>query len=520
MASVRCLDEALGYTSYDGAGAASASIPKQGRILRNIVEGADMVMSHILHFYHLAALDYLDTQVAGSLLKGVSYWDPTAASGRTDVIGGATGTTSATVNIIITHYVWALNMRRKAHELAAWASGKQPHTPFLIPGGVTAISTDAMTAAMDALLGTATATTSSTTLLSFIKNVYFDDVTTVAKLLSSTLLVGTAADGVGAGCKKYLAYGTFPYSGAAIGQPINDLTKGLLRGGYLDTTTTVLSGAPWGWTLTDVDKWKIKEQIKYSHYESGLAAAADYDNRGPWEGVTKVDYKKPVTGGTPANSYSWGKAPRYNGNVCEVGPLARVLVNYAANNTPVVDTVNDYMSGTLGLSVSANIPNLRSVLGRHAARMLECKIVAGQLQSWMAELGAATSLTGQTYRHRDLPTFSATGAGFTEAPRGALSHWIRVDGKKISNYQCVVPTTWNVSPKGTDGINGPIEQALSGTSVSTTGAGDANHLLKLTRIIRSFDPCIACTVHVVSPDKKTVAKFEIGTAASTSCNSK
>ena len=147
-----------------------------------------------------------------------------------------------------------------------------------------------------------------------------------------------------------------------------------------------------------------------------------------------------------------------------------MLVNYVAGNQPVKDVVNDFVTGTLKLGLE-NIPNLRSVLGRHAARALECKIVANQLPIWIAELGT-TAGTGVTYRHRNLPTFSATGAGFTEAPRGALSHWIRIDGKKISNYQCVVPTTWNVSPKGTDGEHGPIEHALSGTNVANTGIRD------------------------------------------------
>ena len=269
MASVRCLDEALGYTSY--ADNAPSGIPQQGRILRNIVEGADMVMSHILHFYHLAALDYLDTQVDGSLLRGVSYWDPTAASGRTaDTINA-----SGTVNTIITHYIWALNMRRKAHELAAYASGKQPHTPFLIPGGVTAVSTAAMTAAMDALLGTESDTTSSTQLLPFIKNVYVEDVATVARLLSSVLLTGPASGGLGEGCKRYLAYGTFPTSAGPIGRPINSTTEGLLVGGVLDTTTTSTTAYPfgWGWEAANIDKWKITEEIGYSHYDDGAPGA-------------------------------------------------------------------------------------------------------------------------------------------------------------------------------------------------------------------------------------------------------
>jgi len=501
MASVRCLDSAFGY---DGYGSGATDIPDQGRILRNIVEGADMVMSHILHFYHLAALDYIDTDTPGSIIENQSPWSPAATRNRTDVVGPSLGG-SALVNTLVLNYVGALNVRRKCHELAAYISGKQPHTPAFIPGGITSVVDDAAISAMsDLITGDGG---SWPGIIDFVDNTYIPDVVTVAKALSGSLLVGAASAGVGEGCKKYLAYGTFPNLNAPVGEPLN-AGEGLLIGGFLNTDGISLGS----WNASAVDKWKIKEYIKYSHYEKGLLNA--YDGLLPINGVTKVDYQK-VTNGSPSASYSWAKAPRYVSgsevHVCEVGPLARVLVNYARGNEAVVYAVNNLLTGALAPLTTANVPNLRSVLGRHAARALECSIIANTIPSWITSLTPNTS----AYRHLNIPTSSATGAGFTEAPRGALSHWIRIDGKKISNYQCVVPTTWNVSPKDTNGQHGPIEHAISGTSVATTA-----DYIKMTRIIRSFDPCIACTVHVVSPDKKKVTKFEVGTASSTFCNSK
>jgi hydrogenase large subunit len=169
---------------------------------------------------------------------------------------------------------------------------------------------------------------------------------------------------------------------------------------------------------------------------------------------------------------------------------------------PFTTTVNQFITGTLGLTLSVALPALRSVLGRHAARALECNVIADAMTGWISSLSTTTA-TGQTYRHRNIPRIS-TGAGLTEAPRGALGHWIRIDGKKVSNYQCVVPTTWNAGPKDTAGNMGPIEQAINGTAWTSDPAGRT----RIGRIIRSFDPCIACAVHMVKPNGEVV-KFDI-----------
>jgi hydrogenase large subunit len=474
MASVRCLDDALGF---DGFGDGATEIPQQGRIMRNLIEGADMVMSHILHFYHLAALDYINTD--STAISGQSPWYP--KDNTADMVG------APLASILVGHYVTALNIRRETHRMIAYADGKHPCTPALIPGGVTNIVRSNLASNMQAILGTS-ASPSVTSIRSFIDNVYIPDVVTVAKAFSGDLLVGNPADGVGRGTKKFLAYGSFPDGTGSL----------FITGGFLDATGPV---GGWAGSTQPLDTNNIKEYIRYSYYNEGGGA---YDGLHPTVGVTQPQYGK-------TGAYSWLKAPRYvvgsTKHVCEVGPLARVMVNYCAGVEPWVSTVNNFITGTLGLGLVAGLTNMPSVLGRHAARALECKAIADTMAaSWIPALTVTTTAAEtRTYRHRNLPRFPATGEGLTEAPRGALGHWIKVDGKKISNYQCVVPSTWNMSPKDTDGQPSTLELALSGTLVSDDAAGRT----RVGRIIRSFDPCIACAVHIVSPDKKTISKFEV-----------
>jgi len=469
MASVRCVDNALGFTQdaagMTSVGTAATDIPVQGNHLRNLIEGADLVMSHILHFYHLAALDYINT--TGTPVDSQAPW----SNGKDNTADMVTGTLATA---LVLQYVTALDIRREAHRMAAYASGKQPCTPSLIPGGVTKVVDANLVTNMSSLL---------TGIRSFIDNTYIPTVVTVAQAFSGTLLVGSDADGVGRGCKKYLAYGTFPQADGSQA----------LTGGFVNAT-----GA-WPWTVTALDPANIREHIKYSFYDEGVLGV--YDQLHPSAGVTKPLFGK-------ADAYSWLKAPRYHVgtdvHVCEVGPLARMIVNTVANVEPWASTVTNFITGTLGLPLTTGVTNLPSVLGRHAARALECKGTADLMAGWLGQL-TTTATTGETYRHRNIPTATTSGYGLTEAPRGALGHWISISGTKVTSYQAVVPTTWNGSPKDETGQNGPIEQAIKGTLLTD----DATGRTKVGRIVRSFDPCIACAVHIVSPDKKTISKFEV-----------
>jgi len=475
MASVRSVDAAFNFTTTAGTGA--NQIPVMGNTLRNLIEGADLVMSHILHFYHLTALDYINTDT--SILNGVAPWG-NGKDNTSDMV------TSGTANYLIGNYVQGLNIRRKAHELAAYIDGKHPCQPALIPGGVTKVVDANLKTNLMALLGdTANISTanSGTNIRSFIKYCYVPDVVTVAKAFSGSLLIGNEGDGVGAGCKRYLAYGTFPDAAG---------TK-FISGGFLDTSSDA-------WVPATLDVDAITESVAYSRYDDGC------EGLHPSAGATLPSPSKINSKGA---AYSWLKAPMYNGLVAEVGPLARVLVNYAANVEPWKSTVDSFLT-SIGLAsgTAGNVPNLRSVLGRHAARALECNAVADQMVGWINSL-TTTGTTGETYRHRDIPR-TGTGYGLTEAPRGALGHWITINGKKIASYQCVVPTTWNARPRDINDNMGPMEHALSGINIGTTAGTTAmSARIKTGRIVRSFDPCIACAVHVVSPDKEKVLKFEL-----------
>jgi hydrogenase large subunit len=489
MASVRCIDNVLGFqhgtAGFSKVGTGGDEIPADGNELRNLIEGADLVMSNILHFYHLAALDYININYTDCPISGHSPWAP---KDNVNKMVGSTAATTGLATALILEYVAALNIRRRCHEMAALMSGKHPCQAALIPGGVTKTVDTALTGRLSSLLGT-TSGPSGTSIRSFIHNVYIPTVVTVAKTFSGDLLAAASPrNGVGRGTGKFIAYGTFPDSSDNL----------YVTGGFLNATASTTAS----WTAYELNQANIKEHVTYSKYDAG--AGNIYSQLHPSVGVTKPD-------ATKSGAYSWLKAPRYhtgtgsaNCHVCEVGPLARVLVNVVKNVAPWPASTSTLFS-LLALPFNATtVPLLKSTIGRHGARALETMIIADAMTGWITNLNT-TSTTGQTYRHRNIPRLSTTGFGLTEAPRGALGHWCRIDGKKISNYQCVVPTTWNASPKDDYHQMGPIESCLSGVTYTEDATGRTN----VGRVVRAFDPCIACAVHVVSPDKKKVTKFMV-----------
>jgi Ni,Fe-hydrogenase I large subunit len=289
---------------------------------------------------------------------------------------------------------------------------------------------------------------------SFIDNVYIPDVVAVAKAYPHYWEIGK-------GCGNLLAYGVFEEN--------NEGTQKYISGGaYIDGETYPL------------DPQKIAENVKYSRYssKSGL-----HPSQG--ETIPKPDKK---------NAYSWLKSPRYDNKVCEVGPLARMAVNHLqGTNAAASKLVSDTLK-QLNLPVTA----LFSVLGRHAARALECKVVADKCADWIMQLDPSKPV----HTKFEIPD-QATGMGLTGGPRGALGHWISIKDKKIDRYQCVVPTTWNASPKDDKKQPGPIEQALMGTPVA-----DSDNPIEPCRVVRSFDPCLACAIHIIEPEKD-VKKFKV-----------
>lgn len=399
MASMLCLDDAFGVKP-----------PPNGRIVRNLIQGANYLQSHILHFYHLAALDYVKGPETPPFIPRYEgdYRLPKEINDKA-----------------VEHYLQALTIRKKAHEMLAIFGAKMPHVTVFTAGGVTEGVTSEKIGQFKQYLQEIT---------SFVDNVYVPDVLAVAKFY------GDDGFSIGTGCKNMLAYGAFKLTDEDDPDGQKQLFK---RGCYANGQ------------FAPVDKNKITEEVKYSWFADSTTG------RYPGEGATE-----PAPG--KSGAYSWLKAPRYNGLPYEVGPLARQWVGKQKD--------------VLGLGEKAF-----SVLGRHFARALETSQVAHAMFDWLDQL-----VPGEpTFTPFDVPQ-EGMGVGLHEAPRGALGHWITIRDHRIDNYQAVVPTTWNGGPRDDRGQRGPIEEALVGSPVK-----DPNNPFELVRIVRSFDPCIACAVHVL-----------------------
>jgi hydrogenase large subunit len=451
-------------------------------------------MSHITHLYHLSALDFINT----TSFPGMAPWLPSYT--KADMLDGSTGLGKT----LVLHYVNALTMRRKLHTAGALFSGRQPIQNALVPGGVTTllsstyphnpVATDydqygpynvsATKSKFKVLLNT---------VRDFIDNSYVPDVVTVA-----TAAPYTAYWTIGAGCQNLLAYGDYPLNGSG--------------------TLAIKRGWTTGLTYHSFDQANIVEQVAHSYYDYPVLDALQYPNgRHPFDGVTVPDM------GT-ANGYTWAKAPRYLSSttamVLEVGPLARMAVTHLCGGSVAATSKNAVTIGaaTIGAGATYNVStlvgaaiavasgyggSLFSPLGRHAARAVEAKYIADLMADWIEQVDDS-----QAYTYKRIPKQISTGYGLVEAPRGALGHWIKIESKKVAKYQCVVPTTWNVSPQDNNGTHGPIEQSVIGPG-NYIGTTATDQIVNILRLIHPFDICIACTVHVVNPEGKETLKFAI-----------
>jgi hydrogenase large subunit len=423
IASSQALDNAFGILP-----------PDNGRIIRNIMQGANSIQSHVLHFYHLALLDYFQGPEIPPFIPRyeADYRVPKSVQ-----------------KTLTEHYVLAYQTRLKAHELCAIWSGKMPHMASIIAGGVTIRPRiDNITTSLWRLKE----------LTDFIDNVYLPDVIMLAQIYRDYLQIGSS-------CGNMLSYGQFDLDN----EPDVTKRKRLFPMGRIVDDK-----------LKEVNPKEIKEDLKYSKYQYSKS-------KHPSRSTTQPAPDK-------VNSYSWLKAPRYDGKAYEVGPLARIKVTYASGTNPKLNQLVDETLNTLQVGHEA----LCSVMGRHLARALECKIVADS----MSEMILAVQLEGDICTAHEIPK-KAEGMGLWGAARGALGHWIEIEDKKIARYQAVVPTTWNASPKDDKDQHGPMEFAMVGTEVE-----DMSNPFSLARIVRSFDPCIACAVHLLRPGKP-VKEFRI-----------
>jgi len=450
MAATLNLDSAFGIDDR---------IPDNGRLLRNLILGAAHIADHILHFYHLCALDYVDVaKVAGYQGNNTTLNSIKEFIGRGELgpfvprYEGDYRLPDEINQQAVVHYVEAFNMRRKAQEMLSIFGGKMPHNCAIMPGGVTEVPTiDKITSFLWRL----------NELRDFIDNVYLPDVLAVAESYSDYFEIGK-------GCGNLLSFGIFDLDASE-----KDLTrrKRLLKQG---TTSTDLK-------FEEVDTNKIVEEVKHSWY-------TDYGaGRHPTKGETSPEPGK-------EGAYSWIKSPRYEGKVYEVGPLARMAVAYASGDARVKALVDSVLS-----RFKASPGVLFSVLGRHAARALYTKLVADTMPEWLLQLKPGEPVCADY----TIPE-EATGMGLVEAARGALGHWIEIKEGKIANYQCVVPSTWNLSPRDDRGQPGPVEQALEGTKIR-----DESNPFEIVRIVRSFDPCLACAVHLVTPKGRDLGRFRV-----------
>lgn len=412
IASAQALDAAMGIVPTEN-----------GRVIRNLVGGANWIQSHLLHFYTLSALDYFPGPYTPPFIPRFEgdYRLPRALN-----------------EDLLNHYILALSMRLKAHELSAVFSGKMPHSSSIVPGGVTIQPTvDKVTTFLWRLRE----------LRDFIDNYYLPDVIAVARVYQDGLEQGR-------GPERLLTYGSYDLSL----EP--DVTKRdrLLRMGRL------VNGQP-----QDFDPAKITEEVKSSWY-------TDSGPRAPTEGRTV-----PMRG--KSGAYSWVKSPRYDGEVYEVGPTARVLCTALSGESPDMTRITDQVLTEL----HAGPEVFHSTIGRHLARAIETKFVADAMSRWIMEFKLGESVCADfTIPDR------ASGMGLWCAPRGALGHWIDIEDGKVSRYQAIVPTTWNCSPRDDRGQPGPLEQALEGITVR-----DEDNPIEILRVVHSYDPCVACAIHML-----------------------
>ncbi|HEY0989172.1 MAG TPA: nickel-dependent hydrogenase large subunit [Kofleriaceae bacterium] len=499
IASIRAVEDAIG-----------AVPPPNARILRNLIMAAQAVQDHVIHFYHLHALDWVDVVSALSadpaetsqLAQSISDWHDASATyfkgvkerlkGFVDrgqlgpfanaYWGHAAYKLPPAANLMaVAHYLAALDWQREFIKLHALLGGKNPHLQSFLVGGMAtpidpssqaSINIQTIAALRDLIAGART----------FVNQVYIPDLLAIASFYKDWA-------GHGAGVGNYLVYGEYPLSDAPRAPKF--LPAGVIRNRNLAI-------------VEPFDPSKVTEQIHHSWYtyRDGDSTALH-----PSSGETRPHY----TGPTPpferldtAAKYSWLKSPRYDGLAMEVGPLARMLVAYASGHAGVKSLVDSAL-GKLGVPLDA----LFSTLGRVAARGLETALLADKMGDWVDEL-AANMGRGELRIHDNdkwdpasWPTW-ASGAGFHEAPRGALGHWVHINHGRIDRYQCVVPSTWNAGPRDKDGAPGPYEAALVGTPVL-----DPEQPIEILRTVHSFDPCMACAVHVVDPAGAELSRVKV-----------
>jgi Ni,Fe-hydrogenase I large subunit len=485
-ASIMAVEDAMGVKP-----------PTNARLVRNLIHAALYMTDHVMHFYHLHGLDWVDItkaivadpEKAVALAKKYSDnpYNCSAThykavqnrlkkyveSGRLGPFANAYwGNPSFKLSpeanlVIVSHYLDALQLSKIGGQMMAIFGGKNPHPQTLVAGGITSV--------MDTLDAGRIAEYlfKYKELKNFIETAYLPDV-----LLAAGTYKDEGLAGVGAGVKNYLCYG---------GMPLDDeytktlLPKGIIIGGDIAKPLPL-------------DESKIAEDSTHSWYKSEQPLH-------PYVGSTEPEYTGLDAKGNVKGDekYTWCKAPNYDGKPFEVGPLARMVLGYAQGDERIKPLIDNTLKAT-GLPATV----LFSTLGRTAARLLETKLVADHAEVWVNELVANIKAGDTRTWTRCAVPKSGKGRGLTEPPRGALGHWVVIEDHVIKNYQAIVPSTWNCAPRNKDGKRGPYEEALIGTKLA-----NPDQPLEILRTIHSFDPCMACAVHIIRPDTDEIKKFRV-----------
>ena len=494
LTSVRAVESALGI-----------AIPPTAELIRNIMMTTQYVQDHVIHFYHLHALDWVDIvnalkadpKKAADLAQSFSKWDKNtasyfsgvqdkikafAASGLGIFANGYWGHPAyklpPEVNLIaVAHYLDALEWQKEIVKIHAVFGGKNPHPNYLVGGVPCSINMNEVAAINSERLNLVARLISQAD--EFLNQVYIPDLLAVASFYKEWA-------GYGGGLTNYLSYGEFPTKG--YGDPTSfKYPRGVVLNRDLSTVHPVNA----------TDSQEIKEYIASSWYSYD---GGDGVGIHPWAGETNINYtgpKPPFETLEGQQKYSFLKTPRWKDNAMEVGPLARLLVAYASGRTDVQDLVKDTL-GKLNVPVTA----LFSTLGRTAARGLDAALAMMWLKEFYAglmnqvKINEVSTHNGEKWEPSTWPD-EAEGVGLTEAPRGALAHWIKIKKGAIDNYQLVVPTTWNGSPRDAKQQRSSFEASLIGTPVK-----NLEQPVEIIRTIHSFDPCLACAVHLYDPQGK------------------
>ena len=512
LTSVRAVEDAL-----------NIQIPENANSIRNIMQLNLQVHDHLVHFYHLHALDWVDVvsslkadpKATSALAQSISKWPLSSPGYFRDIqnrlkkfvesgqlgpfMNGYWGSPAYKLppeaNLMaVAHYLEALDFQKEIVKVHTIFGGKNPHPNWLVGGVPCAINLEGAGAVGAVNMERLNLVKSIIDrCIEFTEQVYIPDLIAIAKFYKGWLYGG------GLSSKNVMSYGDIP-------DKANDYSAGNL----LLPRGAIING-----DLSKVHEIDLKdpEQIQEFVAHSWYKYPDDSKGLHPFDGVTEPNFVLgPNTKGTKTNikeldegaKYSWIKAPRWRGHAMEVGPLARYIIGYAQGNPEFKEPVDALLK-----ELDAPVQALFSTLGRTAARGLECQWAAHKQSYFFDKLMAnlkAGDLNTANIEKWEPSTWpkEAKGAGFTEAPRGALGHWIKIKDTKIDNYQCVVPTTWNGGPRDERGQIGAFEAALMDTPVAK-----ADEPLEILRTLHSFDPCLACSTHVMSPDGQEMTSVKV-----------